>query len=134
MNDAKYMLDTDAVSFALRDEACGVATRLRRCSPAEVCVSAMTVAELRYGVERRKSAKLAKLVDDFLAPLHIAPFESTAARVYGKVLAQLQLAGQAIGPMDTLIAAHAIALGLTLVTHNVKHFSRVRKLRHEDWM
>jgi tRNA(fMet)-specific endonuclease VapC len=127
------MLDTDTVSFALRGVG-GVSTRLLAHKPSEICISAITLAELRYGADRRGSRKLHGLIDTFAAAVTVVPFDEAVATQFGSVAATLVNQGTPIGDFDALIAAHALALNLTLVTNNTKHFSRVQGLRLENWV
>jgi tRNA(fMet)-specific endonuclease VapC len=127
-----FMLDTNAVSYALRGEG-QVASHLRSHVPSELCVSAITVAELRYGADRRGSAKLHALIDAFVGAVSVQPFGALEASRYGKLSAGLAAVGTPIGQFDTLIAAHALTLRLTLVTSNTRHFSAVSELRIVDW-
>lgn len=110
------MLDTDSVSFALRGIG-KVGERIVQHSPSELCVSALTLAELHYGAVRRASVA----------------FDEDSAVTYGKVAANLAARGTPIGDFDVLIASHALTVGLTLVTSNVKHFARIPGLRVENW-
>jgi tRNA(fMet)-specific endonuclease VapC len=126
------MLDTNAVSYALRGEG-RVAAKIRSHSRSELCVSSLTVAELRYGADRRGSAKLHGLIDAFIGGVAVEPFGLPEATRYGKLAADLGVAGTPIGQFDTLIAAHALTLGLVLVTSNTKHFEFVRGLQIVDW-
>ncbi len=98
-------------------------------------MSAITLAELRCGIaaSQRRAVNLAKL-ELFLAIFEIAPFDAPAATAYGSLRAQLQARGTPIGPLDTLIAAHALALGATVVTNNVREFGRVPGLKVENWL
>jgi len=128
----RYLLDTDTVSYALRGVA-GVPARLLEHAPERIAISALTLAELRFGAERRGSRKLHKVIDAFCLGVSVLPFDAEAARRYGDVGATLAERGSPIGQMDTLIAAHALALDRVLVTNNVKHFARVRGLRTENW-
>ena len=128
-----YMLDTDTVSFALRGQG-RVATRLLAHRPSEICMSSLTLAELRYGAALRRSRKLSRLIDTFADSVTVADFDRAAAERYGVVGALLSRRGATIGTIDTLIAAHALTLGLTLVTHNEKHFTRVPELKIETWL
>ena len=126
------MLDTDSVSFALRGQG-KVAARVLEHRPSEICISAITLAELRYGAARRKSAKLYDLIDAFTASIAVMPFDEGCAAHFGVVASELAERGSPLGEYDALIAAHAVALELTLVTNNVKHFSRVAGLHVENW-
>jgi tRNA(fMet)-specific endonuclease VapC len=127
-----YLLDTDTVSDALRGEG-DVAARLRSCRPSEVALSAITLAELRYGADRKKSRRLHALIDTFAGAVEVVPFDERAARAFGRVGGALAESGTPIGEMDVLIAAHALALARTLVTNNVRHFGRVAGLAVENW-
>ena len=126
------MLDTDTVSFALRGEG-HVTERLLDHRPSDLCVSAITLAELNYGADAKRSKKLRRLIDTFVESVPTVPFDAQAAGRFGAVAAALVRAGTPIGGFDTLIAAHALALGLTLVTNNTQHFSRVSGLKVENW-
>jgi tRNA(fMet)-specific endonuclease VapC len=127
-----YLLDTDTVSYALRGVG-NVGARLLSSAPSEVCSSAITLAELRFGAEKRRSKKLHALITTFTRSVAIAPFDDRAAAEFGELGAALARAGTPIGELDTMIAAHARALGLTLVTNNAKHFGRVGGLVTENW-
>ena len=128
-----FMLDTDTVSFALRGRG-QVATRLLDHRPSEICMSSITLAELRYGADMRRSRKLHRLIDTFGEAMAVAPFDRVAADRFGAIAASLARKGVSIGGFDTLIAAHALALGLTLVTNNSRHFERVAGLKTENWV
>lgn len=127
-----YMLDTNTVSFALRNQG-GVAARLLQHLPSELCVSAITIAELRYGADKRKSSKLHSLIDTFAGAVVVKPIGEAEAACFGQLGAELERRGTPIGQFDTLIAAHALTLRLTLVTNNARHFAVVRELQTEDW-
>lgn len=127
------MLDTDTVSFALRGQG-RVAARIVEHRPSELCVSAITLAELRYGATRRKSAKLHELIDAFTGNVAVMPFDEGCAVQFGRIASQLADAGSPIGDFDVLIAAHAVSLALTLVTNNLRRFNRVAGLRVENWL
>jgi len=126
----KFLLDT--VSFWLRGEGAVVET-LKGHNPTEVSVSAVTASELELGVARRRSKKLKQAVEAFLSGIPVVPYDLPAARAYGKLANTLLSRGTPIGIADTMIAAHAISLGVTLVTHNTRPFRRVRGLHVEDW-
>ncbi len=128
----RFLLDTDTISFALRGEG-RVADELRRRSPSEVCTSSIVVGELELGVSRRGSRKLRRELEGVYAGLQVLAYDMEAARRYGRLAASLLDRGVPIGVEDTMVAAHALARKLTLVTHNTRHFDRVAGLRVEDW-
>jgi tRNA(fMet)-specific endonuclease VapC len=127
------MLDTDTVSFALRGHG-RVKERILEKKPSEICISAITVGELRYGTARRRSNKLHELIDAFTANVAVMPFDERCADQFGRIAAELASRGAPIGEFDVLIAAHALVLGVTLVTDNTKHFARVRDLSVANWL
>lgn len=128
----RFMLDTDTVSFVLRNEG-SAASNLSAHKPSEICVSTITLGELRFGADKRRSKRLHRMIEAFAATIDALPFDSAAAATFGRIRANLESKGTPIGTLDTLIAAHALALDLTLVTNNTKHFSQVRGLRTENW-
>lgn len=127
-----FMLDTDSVSFALRGQG-RVGERILEHRPSELCVSAITLAELRFGAYRRNSAKLDAAIAKFVSNLTVLPFDELCADHFGLLAADLQARGTPIGEFDVLIAAHAVAVEATLITNNVKHFTRVKNLKVENW-
>lgn len=130
-----FLLDTDSVSYALRGHG-RVAEQLTRRNPSEVCISSITLAELEYGVRRRASRRLRRIVDAFVAGIDVRPFDEAAAVEFGRVATALQKRGTPIsqyGQYDALIAAHALSLQCTVVTGNLKHFSQVPGLKTENW-
>jgi tRNA(fMet)-specific endonuclease VapC len=126
-----YMLDTDTVSFALRGMG-EVATRLAQRKRSELCLSAVSVAELRFGAAKRGSRKIHRAIDAFLSGVDVLAFDQTAADRFGLIAAALANEGAPIGHIDTMIAAHALSAGATLVT-NTRHFSKVGGLKLENW-
>jgi tRNA(fMet)-specific endonuclease VapC len=129
----QYMLDTDTVSFALRGQG-HVATRLLEHRPSELCLSSITLAELRYGAEARRSRKLHRLISTFVDAIEVLAFDQAAASRFATVAAVLARRGEPIGTFDTLMAAHALSLRLTFVTNNTRHFARVAGLAAENWV
>jgi len=129
----QYMLDTDTVSFALRGQG-RVAARLLEHRPSELCLSSITLAELRYGAEARGSRKLHRLISTFVDAIEIMSFDQSAAGRFATVAAALARRGEPIGTFDSLMAAHALSLRLTLVTNNTRHFARVAGLTTENWV
>ena len=130
---SKYMLDTDTVSFALRGRG-AVASRLLEHRPSEICIGSISLAELRFGAEARRSRKLHRLIDAFVGSVTVIPFDQPAADHFAPVAAALARRGEPIGTFDTLMAAHALSRGLTFVTNNSKHFQRVGGLKTENWV
>lgn len=129
-----YLLDTNACIRVLNGSSEPLIARLRRSAPSEIRISSITRAELLYGA--RRSARVAenlRLLAAFFAPLVSLPFDDACAEQYGALRASLSAAGRPIGPNDLLIAATALAHNLTLVTHNLREFSRVTGLKVEDW-
>jgi tRNA(fMet)-specific endonuclease VapC len=112
-----------------------VRERFERFVSGDIAVSSITAAELQYGVEKSAAKeKNALALGAFLLPLEIVPFDLNSALVYGKIRAELERQGKPIGGMDMLIAAQAIAQGLTLITHNLKEFQRISGLNCETWV
>jgi tRNA(fMet)-specific endonuclease VapC len=131
----RFMLDTDSCIALIKRKPASILRRLTALAPGEAGISAITLAELRYGVA--KSAQREKnglALDEFLLPLEVADFDEPAAEVYGKVRAALEKAGAPIGPLDTQIGAHALRLGATLVSHNTREFHRIPGLTVVDWL
>jgi len=129
-----YLLDTNIVSLALKGKSPAAVKRLRSHPRARVSVSVITEMELRFGVAKHPHPeRLKPTIDDFLDVVASLPLPDDIAAVYGAVRADLEKRGSPIGPLDTIIAAHAIAAGLVLVTNNAREFGRVKGLRCEDW-
>lgn len=126
------MLDTDTVSFFWRDEG-QVAAKIMAHPPSALCVSAITIAELRFGADKRKPSKLHAKIDTLIATVEVVPFDEVCARHFGAITSALAREGTPIGDRDVMIAASAIAVQATLITRNVQHFKRVRDLRVENW-
>ena len=128
----RYMLDADTVSCALRGQG-QVAARLLEHQPSEVCISAITLAELNFGAEVRRSQKIRRAIRTFASDVAVVPFDQASAERFGVVATALSSRGQPIGVYDTLVAAQALSMGLTVVTNNTRHFSRVPGLAIENW-
>lgn len=129
-----YMLDTDISSYIMKRTHDTVLIRLQKVAVSDVCISAITKAEMMYGVEvspRRHKDEAA--LNEFLRYVAALDFPETAALDYARIRADLRARGTMIGGNDLLIAAHALSSGLTLVTNNTREFSRVRGLRIENW-
>lgn len=130
----RYLLDTSAVSDLLRNPRGVVAGRVVSVGEDTVCTSIVVAAELRFGAVKSGSPKLADRVDLVLSALEVLPLEPPADHHYGEIRQKLARQGTLIGPNDLLIAAHARALDLTVVTANMREFSRVQGLRIENWL
>lgn len=129
----KYLLDTDTCIYALKQNP-AVLNRLLTQSREEIALSVISEAELRTGAAKSDSAaKTLRLVENFLRPLSILEFTSDDASAYAQVRAKLERTGTPIGPLDTLIAAQAVARKLVLVSNNLREFSRIAGLRLENW-
>ena len=122
-----HLLDTCICIDMIRGKAPDIIERYRNL---DLAISSVTFAELEYGVHRSSNPlQNASALRRFCAGIVIYPFDTRAASVYGRIRADLASAGTPIGPMDTLIAAHALALNALLITNNVKEFQRVQELR-----
>lgn len=129
----KFLLDTDTCIYVLKQHEQVMRTLLST-SRDDVAVSVVTEAELRTGAAKSISpAKTLQRVEAFLAPVTILEFTSEDAIVYSQIRAKLESAGTPIGPMDTMIAAHAVSRNLILVSNNEREFRRVTGLRIENW-
>lgn len=130
-----YMLDTSICVELLRGRAAGAFERMRRCRMDDIALSTIAVSELQYSVCRSaRPAHHAALLTQFCAPLAILAYDHRAAAAYGPLRTSLEKAGVPIGPLDTLIAAHALSLGITLITNNEREFCRVVGLKMENWL
>ena len=130
----QLLLDTNICIYLIKQKPIAVFEHFRQYSVGNIGISTVTLAELRYGVCKSQHVeKNTKALDEFIVPLEIWPFDEDAARHYGEIRASLERAGTPIGSMDLLIAAHAVSLGVTLVTSNTREFSRVAGLTLTDW-
>jgi tRNA(fMet)-specific endonuclease VapC len=130
-----HLLDTNVCSYLMRAHPPSVRERLEQLGPERVAVSVVTAVELREGAElSRASKRYHTAIDAFLAEVPVLPMTATLAPVAGRIRAHLRRSGTPIGDLDSLIAAHAVAAGLVLVTHNTREFNRVPGLVVEDWV
>ena len=130
----RYLLDTNIVSDLIRNPQGKVAFRLAEVGEDKASTSIIVGAELRYGAAKRGSARLTAQMEIVLGALKIVPFESPSEIVYGDLRSRLEARGTPIGANDLLIAAHAMALGHTLVTDNEREFSQIEGLALENWL
>ena len=130
----KYMLDTNICIYLIKQKSEKVFEHFRAHSVGDIGISSITLAELRFGVEKSQQVeKNRQALDEFVLPLVIAVFDETAAESYGKIRSALEKAGKPIGSMDMLIGAHAMSLDVTLVTNNTSEFKQIRNLKIADW-
>ncbi len=130
----RFMLDTNICIYLIRQQPPKVLKHLKAHTVGDIGISAVTLAELRYGVSKSKYIeKNQQALDEFILPLEIADFDEKAAREYGAIRVELERMGKPIGSMDMLIGAHAHALGVTLVTSNTKEFKQIKNLKIADW-
>lgn len=129
-----YLLDTNILSDLIRNPAGNVARRIAEKGEETVCTSIIVACELRFGARKKNSQPLLDRVEELLAILEVLPLDADADRHYAAIRTYLEASGTPIGPNDLLIAAHAMALNLTLVTANTIEFSRVRDLSVENWL
>lgn len=130
-----YMLDTDACIYIIKRRPPTIQQKLKSIPIGEVAVSTTVVAELHFGVQQsaRKTDNLAEL-ERFLNFVLVLDWPEKAARKYGAIRSHLQRQGTPIGPMDLMIAAHALSQDAILVTNNTREFARVPGLRLENWI
>lgn len=130
----RYLLDTNIISDLIRRPSGTVATRIAEVGEDSICTSIIVAAELRYGATKSDSKQLSERVGLLLSALEILPLEPPADQRYAEVRHHLTRQGTPIGPNDLLIAAHALAADLTLVSANTREFGRVPSLRVENWL
>ena len=130
----RYLLDTNICIYVIKHKPEKVFQKLQTIHPEDVCISSVTYAELVHGVEKSAAVEKNRLaLSILLANMEILDFDVDAAGCYGKIRAGLEKNGTPIGPLDMMIAGHAQSLGYTVVTNNVKEFSRVSALKIENW-
>jgi tRNA(fMet)-specific endonuclease VapC len=130
----RYLLDTNIISDLVRHPRGKVADRISAVGETDVCTSIIVAAELRYGSTKKNSSRLVAQLEAVLGAMEVLALDPPVDAVYGVIRADLERSGQPIGANDLLIAAHALASDLTLVTDNEREFSRIDKLRVENWL
>ncbi|MGD8665683.1 MAG: type II toxin-antitoxin system VapC family toxin [Desulfobacterales bacterium] len=129
------MLDTNTCIYYLNQISDNLLSQFKKYSPSEVKLSSITVAELYYGAEKSKAKnKNLATTENFISTFDIIPFDEASSRTYAKIRATLEKKGTPIGPMDLLIASICMTYNLILVTNNTGEFSRISKLRLENWI
>ncbi|HRJ53799.1 MAG TPA: type II toxin-antitoxin system VapC family toxin [Candidatus Thiothrix moscowensis] len=134
MTNYRYLLDTNIISSLYRQPHGSVYQYLQQVGESAVCTSIVVAAELRFGAQKKNSANLTMWVEQILASLDVLPLDAPADHAYAEVRTCLERTGQMIGANDLLIAAHALSLGLVIVTDNTGEFERVPGLSVENWL
>lgn len=130
----QYLLDTNICIYLIKQKPSKVLARFQTLALSDIGISSITVAELEYGVYKsQQQEKNRSALMQFLIPLEIVEFDQAAATIYGSIRSDLESRGLVIGSMDMLIAAHALSLGITLVSNNLREFSRIANLSLENW-
>jgi tRNA(fMet)-specific endonuclease VapC len=132
----KYLLDTNICIYIINEKPKKILRKFEKYPVHEFGISSITHAELQYGVAKSKNRKTnQEALDQFLLPLTILPFHGRELMAcYGDLRSLLESQGKTIGPLDMLIAAHALSLDLTIISNNIKEFSRVPDLKSENWI
>ncbi|MDM8524219.1 type II toxin-antitoxin system VapC family toxin [Desulfococcaceae bacterium HSG8] len=129
-----FLIDTNICIYIMNNRPPEVIHRFRNTEAGETGISSITVSELRYGVSKSKQKKQnQQRLDEFLTPFEIIPYDETASKYYGEIRSRLEKQGIVIGPLDLLIAAHALSRDMVLVTNNEKEFKRIKSLQVENW-
>jgi tRNA(fMet)-specific endonuclease VapC len=134
MAEFRYLLDTNIRSDFLRNPDGRAVQRAALAGEATICTSIIVACELRYDAVKKGSVRLSERVERLLESLEVLALDKESDRQYAEIRLHLDRKGRPIGPNDLLIAAHALALDLTLVTANIEEFSRVPGLRVENWL
>ncbi len=129
-----YMLDTNAVIMGMKRPESPIFKKIERHVGKDICISVITLGELEYGIKKSRDPEKTRAgVYQFLAGIPVMDFSSEAARHFGDIYGDLDMKGMRISDRDTMIAAHARSLGYTVITNNVREFSRVQGLKYKDW-
>ncbi len=131
----EYLLDTNICIYIIKKKPLNVFNKFQTLSVGSVGISAITLAELEYGIAKSMNPEGNRAaLEKFLIPLNILDFGIDSTNEYGKIRAALEKQGTPIGSLDLLIAAHAVSLNLILVTNNENEFERVEHLKIENWV
>jgi tRNA(fMet)-specific endonuclease VapC len=134
MSRLRYLADTNILSDLIRNPRGSAARRAVRAGEGAMATSIVVACELRFGVAKRQSQVLSQRVDELLASIDVLPLDVGVDKRYAGLRWTLERMGAPIGPNDLLIAAHALSVELTLITNNVREFSRVPGLKVENWL
>lgn len=130
----EYLLDTNICIYIIKKKPEIVLEKFKTFHLGSIGISTITLAELQYGIRKSSNPdKNLMALNQFLIPLEIIDFDYKATIEYGLIRTELEKKGTPIGPLDTLIGAHALSLGLTIVTNNKKEFERIEGLKIENW-
>lgn len=130
----KLLLDTNICIYIIKQQPASVLKHFLEYQIGDIGISSITLSELHYGAAKSQHQdKNSRALEQFVTPLEVVPFDDAAAQAYGAIRATLERAGTPIGAMDMLIAAHAVALAIPLVTNNTREFERVPGLTVVDW-
>ena len=131
----KYLIDTNICIYIINKRPARFIEKFRQFELGEIGISTITASELQYGVSKSiHRKKNQKRLEQFMAPFEILAYDEMAAKAYGDIRFHLEENGQPIGPLDVLIAAHALSRNLVLVTNNDQEFKRVKNLQVENWI
>lgn len=131
----KYLLDTNICVYLVKQKPLQVLQKFHTLMAGDIGISTICVAELQFGVSRSSNpAQNQQALNSILSSLLVMPFDQSAAVSYGQIRTHLERRGVPIGPFDTMVAAHALSLGVTLVTNNEREFHRVPGLQVENWV
>ena len=131
----KYLIDTNICIYIMNKRPIEIIHKFKQLEVGEIGVSTITVSELQYGVVKSKNRGVNKQrVEEFLSPIQIIPYDENATDIYGDIRYNLEKRGESIGPLDLLIAAHALSKNYVLITNNEKEFKRVKNLKVENWV
>jgi tRNA(fMet)-specific endonuclease VapC len=131
----QYLRDTNICIYIIKRKPQQVLKKFESFSLGEIGISSITLAKLEFGINKSPNRERNKeALNQFIIPLEILTFDYNAAIEYGKIRSELENKGTPIGPLDTLIGAHALSLNVTLVTNNEREFKRINNLKVENWI
>lgn len=131
----KFLIDTNICIYIMNNHPPEVVQKFKSIGVGKVGISSVTVSELHYGAcKSRHIKKNMQRLEEFLRPFAILPYDENASKYYGIIRSQLEKQGNIIGPLDLLIAAHALSNNLILITNNEKEFRRIKSLKVENWI
>jgi len=130
----KFLIDTNICIYIMNQRPPAVIEKFKKFKPGEIGISTVTISELQYGIAKSHHRdRNQKRLEEFATPFEILPYDEAAARIYGDIRFYLEKRGLVIGPLDLLIAAHALSQDLILVTNNDREFKRLNNLKVENW-